>query len=50
MLAPILGTLHNLWHYEKLMSDMRDAIARGTFAAFRDSFYAARSATVPVVG
>jgi len=42
MLAPILGTLHNLWHYEALMADMRRAIAGGTFAAFRDSFHAAR--------
>ncbi len=43
MLAPILGTLHNLWHYETLMADMRAAIAAGTFAAFRESFYAARA-------
>jgi queuine tRNA-ribosyltransferase len=41
MLAPILGTLHNLWHYETLMADMRQAIAAGTFSAFRDSFHAA---------
>ena len=44
MLAPILGTLHNLWHYETLMADMRRAIGEGTFAAFRDSFHAARTA------
>ena len=44
MLAPILGTLHNLWHYQQLMADMRDAIGHGTFQAFRDSFYAARKA------
>ena len=42
MLAPILGTLHNLWHYQKLMADMRAAIAAGTFAAFRESFLAAQ--------
>jgi len=42
MLAPIMGTLHNLWHYETLMADMRLAIAAGTFDAFRDSFHAAR--------
>ena len=42
MLAPILGTLHNLWYYQKLMADMRVAIEQGAFAAFRDSFYAAR--------
>jgi queuine tRNA-ribosyltransferase len=44
MLAPILGTLHNLWHYETLMADMRRTIGAGTFAAFRDSFHAARTA------
>lgn len=43
MLAPMLGTLHNLWYYEKLMADMRAAIAAGTFAAFRESFHAARA-------
>ena len=29
MLAPILGTLHNLWHYQWLMSGMRAAIEAG---------------------
>ena len=43
MLAPILGTLHNLWYYQSLMAGMRRAIEQGTFAAFRDSFYAARA-------
>ena len=47
MLAPILGTLHNLWHYQALMADMRRAIAEGTFAAFRDSFHAARAGRRP---
>ena len=42
MLAPMLGTLHNLWHYQQLMAGMRAAIASGTFQAFRRSFYAAR--------
>ena len=42
MLGPILGTLHNLWYYQQLMAGMRDAIVAGTFAAFRESFYAAR--------
>ena len=42
MLGPMLGTLHNLWYYQKLMADMRAAIAAGTFSAFRESFYAAR--------
>ncbi|OCG80985.1 tRNA-guanine transglycosylase, partial [Xanthomonas euvesicatoria] len=47
MLAPMLGTLHNLCYYEKLMADMRAAIASGTFVEFRRSFYAARGATTP---
>lgn len=42
MLAPILGTLHNLWHYQRLMAGMRAAIEAGTFAGFRESFYANR--------
>ncbi|MGH8031106.1 MAG: tRNA guanosine(34) transglycosylase Tgt [Luteimonas sp.] len=42
MLAPILGTLHNLWYYQRLMAGMRDAIAAGTFAEFREAFYVAR--------
>ncbi|GHH56447.1 tRNA guanosine(34) transglycosylase Tgt [[Pseudomonas] boreopolis] len=50
MLAPMLGTLHNLWYYEKLMADMRAAIAAGTFAEFRRSFYAARGAVTPSLG
>jgi queuine tRNA-ribosyltransferase len=42
MLAPMLGTLHNLWYYQRLMAGMREAIESGTFADFRESFYAAR--------
>lgn len=42
MLAPMLGTLHNLWYYQKLMAGMREAIEQGRFEAFRTSFYAAR--------
>ena len=42
MLAPMLGTLHNLWYYQKLMADMRAAIEQGRFAEFRKGFYAAR--------
>ncbi|MDQ3206701.1 MAG: tRNA guanosine(34) transglycosylase Tgt [Pseudomonadota bacterium] len=47
MLGPMLGTQHNLRHYQRLMAGMREAIGRGTFAAFRESFYAARGAPVP---
>ena len=42
MLGPMLGTLHNLRHYQRLMAGMREAIGQGTFAAFRESFHAAR--------
>ncbi|MBP3984827.1 tRNA guanosine(34) transglycosylase Tgt [Pseudoxanthomonas helianthi] len=42
MLAPMLGTLHNLWYYQKLMAEMRAAIEAGTFDAWRRSFYLAR--------
>ena len=44
MLAPMLGTLHNLRHYQRLMARMRAAIEAGTFGAFRESFHAARRA------
>ena len=47
MLAPILGTLHNLWYYQKLMAGMRGAIGQGTFGAFRDSFHAAHGMDPP---
>ena len=30
MLAPMLGTLHNLWYYQKLMADIRAAVEAGT--------------------
>ena len=40
----MLGTLHNLRYYQRLMAGMRTAIETGTFAAFRESFYAARRA------
>ena len=43
MLAPMLGTLHNLRYYQRLMAQMREAIGQGTFAAFRESFHALRS-------
>ena len=42
MLGPMLGTLHNLRYYQRLMAGMREAIAEGRFQAFRDAFYAAR--------
>ncbi|MBS0217350.1 MAG: tRNA guanosine(34) transglycosylase Tgt [Proteobacteria bacterium] len=43
MLAPMLGTLHNLRYYQRLMAQMREAIAMGRFSDFRQAFYAARA-------
>jgi queuine tRNA-ribosyltransferase len=42
MLGPMLGTLHNLRHYQRLMAQMRQAIEAGRFEAFRDEFYRLR--------
>ena len=42
MLAPMLGTLHNLWYYQQVMAQMRAAIAEGRFPDVRAAFYAAR--------
>ncbi len=47
MLAPMLGTLHNLFYYEKLMADIRAAIEDGRFLQFRADFYARRGAVAP---
>jgi len=49
MLAPMLGTLHNLWYYQQVMAQMRAAIAEGRFQAFRDGFYAARGVAAPAL-
>lgn len=38
LLAPRLLTLHNLTYYQGLMKRMREAIAAGTFDAFREAF------------
>ncbi|GHE25206.1 tRNA guanosine(34) transglycosylase Tgt [Vulcaniibacterium thermophilum] len=44
MLGPMLGTLHNLRYYQRLMAQMREAIAHGRFAEFRARFHALRRA------
>ena len=46
ILGAMLMTEHNLFFYQQLMADLRDAIAEGRLAAFADSFrerYASRS-------
>jgi queuine tRNA-ribosyltransferase len=35
MLGPILVTIHNITHYQRLMSEARAAISAGRFADFR---------------
>ena len=40
ILASRLNTIHNLTYYLGLMRTMREAIASGTFASFRESFLA----------
>ncbi len=43
ILASVLNTTHNLYYYLHLMSQMRNAIASGDFADFRDEFYRKRT-------
>ena len=42
ILASRLNTIHNLAFYLGLMATMREAVAMGTFASFRESFLAPR--------
>ena len=43
MISGMLLTWHNLHYYQELMQGMRDAIARGQFAAFEATFHAQRA-------
>ncbi len=43
ILASMLGTIHNLHHYQQLMRDIRAAIDAGRFEAWRAAFQAART-------
>ncbi|WP_111977799.1 tRNA guanosine(34) transglycosylase Tgt [Algibacillus agarilyticus] len=49
ILGARLNTIHNLRFYQRLMSDMRDAIEEHRFAEFVDAFYAARELPVPTL-
>nr|VFJ53053.1 MAG: tRNA-guanine transglycosylase [Candidatus Kentron sp. FW] len=42
ILASRLNTIHNLSYYQKLLSDLREAIARGALADFVGDFYRLR--------
>ena len=40
MLGSRLNTIHNLYYYQWLMTQIRDAIGTGQFSAFKQDFYA----------
>ncbi|WP_091964583.1 tRNA guanosine(34) transglycosylase Tgt [Marinospirillum celere] len=50
MLGAMLGTLHNLRHYQRLMASLRQAIEAGKLSSFVDDFYARRGQTTPPLG
>jgi queuine tRNA-ribosyltransferase len=43
ILGARLNTIHNLYYYQKLMRDIRQAIEQGRLAAYVQAFYAMRS-------
>lgn len=47
ILGARLNTIHNLYYYQKLMADLRAAIAENRFASFRDDFYHMKGLPVP---
>ncbi|MBK6757457.1 MAG: tRNA guanosine(34) transglycosylase Tgt [Moraxellaceae bacterium] len=49
MLGAMLGTLHNLRYYQRLMAGLRTAIETGTLSDFVSDFYARRDLPVPAL-
>ncbi|MGM0536044.1 MAG: tRNA guanosine(34) transglycosylase Tgt [Pseudomonadota bacterium] len=49
MLGSMLNTIHNLRHYQRLMTGLRGAIEAGTLANFVEGFYAQRGLPAPPV-
>ncbi|MFC3902861.1 tRNA-guanine transglycosylase [Acinetobacter marinus] len=47
MLGAMLGTIHNLRYYQRLMQGIRDALDAGTFDAYVQDFYQRRGLEVP---
>ena len=47
ILGARLGTLHNLYYYQKLMADLRTAIEKDRLASFREEFYQMKGVAVP---
>ena len=48
ILGARLNTIHNLFYYQSLMRDIREAIVSSRFEGFRNDFYAQRGLPVPV--
>ncbi len=42
MLGARLNTLHNLWYYAQLMSELREAIRQDRLLSYRREFYERR--------
>lgn len=49
MLAPMLGSIHNLRHYQLLMAGLRQAIEEGKLSDFVETFYSQRGLPVPAM-
>jgi len=47
ILGARLNTIHNLRYYQRVMSDMREALDNDSFDEFVSGFYAARDQQVP---
>lgn len=43
ILASMLATIHNLYYYQQLMREIRQAIENNAYAAFREDFYRQRT-------
>jgi queuine tRNA-ribosyltransferase len=39
----MLATIHNLYYYQQLMREIRQAIENNAYAAFREDFYRQRT-------
>ncbi|MDE2195620.1 MAG: tRNA guanosine(34) transglycosylase Tgt [Gammaproteobacteria bacterium] len=47
ILAPRLMTIHNLYYYQSLMRELREAVSAGRFTAYVADFYTRRGETTP---
>ena len=48
ILAARLHTIHNLYYYQTLMRELREAIAENRFIAYREAFYQLRGMPAPL--